>query len=381
MRVSVLVLLLLLGLTQGGRAERHKPDIDPESPDGILIQRIQQEPTLPRRLALLEKFATEYPKATSIAWVYEQLLSIYNDANQYDKVIATADGMLAVDPNDLDSAHDALRAAEAKNDPELMRKYAAAAWDIASRLLQAPKPADPDELIAWNKQQQFAKDVVTYAEYTLASLAKAETDEQKRADIVLLLEQRNPQSQYLAITKKPTVINLAELDPRKAVALAEEGLLTDPDNEDFLMTIADYDMKQEKDLPRVLNYALRVLDLLPKKTKPDSVSAEAWEAKREKYTGWANWLAGVVYGKQARYGLSDRYLRAALPHLQGDSRLLAAAYFYLGYDNYALAGQLDDKQRAAEAVKFSKLCASIDGPFQSMARKNLETLRNEYNIE
>ncbi len=61
-----------------------------------------------------------------------------------------------------------------------------------------------------------------------------------------------------------------------------------------------------------------------------------------------------MYGKQARYGLSDRYLRAALGYIQEDQRLLAAAYFYLGYANYALAGELADKGRAIDAVKFSK---------------------------
>ena len=104
MRVCVPVLATLLIASGALRADRHKPDIDPESADGILIQRIQQEPTVPRKLALLEKFVADFPKATSIAWIYEQLLPIYKDAKDYDKVIASADGLLAVDPNDLDSA-------------------------------------------------------------------------------------------------------------------------------------------------------------------------------------------------------------------------------------------------------------------------------------
>ena len=52
------------------------------------------------------------------------------------------------------------------------------------------------------------------------------------------------------------------------------------------------------------------------------------------------------------------------------------------YDNYALAAELNDKGRAIEAVKFSKLCvAGADGPFRDLALKNLEALRNEYNLE
>jgi hypothetical protein len=192
---------------------------------------------------------------------------------------------------------------------------------------------------------------------------------------------RSPQSRFLALTKKATVIELATLNPQKAIQLAEEGLVKDPDNVDFLMTIADHDMSLEKNLPQVLAYSLRILELVQGKPQPADITPPEWEKKRAKYTGWASWLAGVVYGKQARYGLSDRYLRVALSYIQADHRLLAAAYFYLGYANYALAGELADKGRAFEAVKFSKECADMDSPFRSLALKNLEALRNDYNVE
>jgi hypothetical protein len=379
-KISVPALALLLASGALG-ADRHKLDVDPESEDGILLQRIEQEPTLPRKLALLEKYVVEYPKAAPIAWVYEQLLPIYMDAMQWDRVLATAEGLLAVDPNDLDSAHDALKAAEAMNDPELRTKYAELAWDLASRTLQAPKPSDPDDLPDWTKQTAFAREVLDYSEYTLATLAAAQTDDVKRAELTLALQERNPQSKFLVLTKKATVIELATLNPQKAIQLAEEGLAKDPDNIDFLMTIADHDMSLERNLPQVLAYSLHILELLHGNPQPADITAAEWEKKRAKFTGWASWMAGVVYGKQARYGLSDRYLRAALGYIQEEHRLLAAAYFYLGYANYALAGELTDKGRAVDAVKFSKQCADMDSPFRSLALKTLEGLRNDYNLE
>ena len=48
-------------------ADRHKLDIDPESEDGILLQRIQQEPLPERKLAFLEKYVSQYPKVPSVA--------------------------------------------------------------------------------------------------------------------------------------------------------------------------------------------------------------------------------------------------------------------------------------------------------------------------
>ncbi|MGB6941975.1 MAG: hypothetical protein WBE37_06250 [Bryobacteraceae bacterium] len=380
MKISVPALALLLAAGVLG-ADRHKLDVDPESQDGLLLQRIQQEPTQPRKLALLEKYVAEYPKTTSIAWVYDQLLSIYMQTNQWDRVLAAADGLLAVDPNDTDSAYDALQAAQAQNNAEFIAKYSELAWDLAARALQTPKPSDSDDVADWTKQMAFDRDAQENAEYALANLAAAQTDDLKRAELVLALQQRDPQSKFMAIAKKPTVIELASLNPQKAIQLAEEGLVKDPDNIDFLMTIADHDMSLEKNLPQVLAYSLHILELLNGKPQPYDITPAEWEKKKAKYTGWASWLAGVVYGKQARYGLSDRYLRTALSYIQDTPRLLAAAYFYLGYANYALAGELNDKGRAIDAVKFSKHCAEIDSPFRSLALKNLEALRSDYNVE
>lgn len=381
MRLYVPALALLIAAGALG-AERHKPDIDPESQDGILLQRIQQEPTLPRKLVLLERFVAQYPKAPGITWVYDQLLPIYMDAKQYDKVFATAEAQLAADPDDLDSAHYALQMAEMKKDADLVNKYAQICWDLAAKAAKEKRPTDPDDIPDWNKQVEFSKQVMAYSEFLMATQAADETDTKKKAELVQALEKRNPQSRYLEVAKSdPAHVPIIAVSPEKAFAIAEKGLADDPDNVDFLMTVADHYMSQERDLSKVLSYSLRVLEVLPRKGKPDSISEAEWEKKKAKYTAWANWMAGVVYGKEGRYGVSDKHLRAAVPYLRDNARLLAAAYFYLGYDNYAMAGELHDKTLAQEAVRFSKLCAAIDGPFRMLAQRNLEVLRNEYNIE
>jgi hypothetical protein len=361
-------------------ADRHKLDIDPESEDGILLQRIQQEPLPDRKLAFLEKYVNQYPKATSLAWVYEQLLPIYLTNKQWDKVLATAQNLLALDAADLDSAFAALQAAETQKDPDLIRKYAIASWDAASKAALAPKPADADEVADWDRQIEFANQTLAYSEYVLASQAALEPNSQRKGELIQALEQRNPQSKFLSAVKRNIRVR-EEANPAQAFALAARGLAEDPNNEDYLMRIANHYMSREEDLSKVLTYSLRVLEVMEKKSKPAGVSAEEWEKKKARYTGGANWMVGVVYGKQARYGLSDRYLRAALDQIQDDAQLLAAAYFYLGYDNYALAGQLRDKSRAIEAAKFSRLCLAIEGPFQPLAQKNLEVLRNDFNVE
>jgi len=377
--ISALALLVVAG---AWGMDRHKIDVDPESDDGILLQRIQQEPTQPRKLALLEKFAAQYPKATSIAWVYEQLLPIYWESKQYDKVLATAECLLTVDPLDLDSAHYALQIAEARNDPALIGKYALSSWDIGAKVAQFKRPLDSDDQARWSKQVEFAKELMTYAEYLLSLQIQQEQDAQKKTALIQELENRNSQSQYLATVKKPPVRSEAiPMDSARAISIAIHGIAQDPDNPDYLMTIAENCLRKEEDLQKVLNYSLHLLEVAPRRAKPEGFSDDEWEKKRAQYIGAGNWMAGIVYGKQARYGLSDRYLRAALPFIHDKLEALAAAYFYLGYDNYAMAGEQHDKGRAIEAVRYSKLCLSIDGPFRSLAQKNLEALRSDYNVE
>src|ERR1035441_9187176 len=116
--VPALAVLLVTGALGADRSEL---DMDRGSEDGILLQRIQQEPLPERKLAFLEKYVDQYPKATSIAWVYEQLLPIYVEAKQWDKVLGTAQSLLELDAADVDSASAALQAAEAQRDTELTR--------------------------------------------------------------------------------------------------------------------------------------------------------------------------------------------------------------------------------------------------------------------
>ncbi|HLG98269.1 MAG TPA: IPT/TIG domain-containing protein [Bryobacteraceae bacterium] len=354
----------------------------PESDDGILLQRIQQEPTPSRKQVLLEKYAAQYSEGSSIAWVYEQLLPIYRDAKEYQKVIAIGNALLAVDPNNLDAVQDVLRAAEATGATELVRVFSQRAWDIASKAVQTPKPTDPDDLAGWNKLIDFANEVLSYSEFVMATQAANEPDPVKRAALVDALRSRNPNSKFMANTNKQRATDPPPIDPEKAVVLAEQGLVNDPNNENFLLTVADYKFTHEKDFPLVLTYSLRILELMRKKPQPATLSAEEWEKKKARFTGWASYAAGVVYGKQGRYALSDRYLREAVPLIRETPRLLAAAYYYLAYDNYAMAfGELGDKSRAAEAVKYSKLCAAMDSPYRPLARETMESVRIYFNLQ
>jgi len=383
MRFLLATPILLIAAGAWG-ADRRKPQIDPESQDGILLQRILQERTPEVKLALLEQFAAQFPKAPAIVWVNGQLLPIYLDSQQFDKALAAADGLLAADPDDLDAAYGALRAIEGKRDADLAAKYAAGSWDTASKAAQTPKPADnasEDGLSEWTHRTAQAREVMTYAEYVLYSRAKECADLGKKSQLVQALETRNPQSKYLPHAKDDlTVAVQSGGSAQERLAWAESTLEKEPENEDALLLIAQYDLQRERDLPKVLRFSLKVIDRVQQRPQPDDLTPEEWIAKKTRYTGLANWMAGVVYAQQGNWRQSELHLRAAVPDIH-EVAMLAAAYYYLGYDNYALAAGQRDEQRIADSLKYNKLCAGMASPFQGPAQKNLEVLKNEFNVE
>src|SRR5437773_2272691 len=78
MRSFLLALLLAGGLL----AQRHKVNINTETPEGQALQAIGQETDDAKRLAMLEKFTQDYGKSENLAWVYAQMQPLYAMAIQ-----------------------------------------------------------------------------------------------------------------------------------------------------------------------------------------------------------------------------------------------------------------------------------------------------------
>jgi tetratricopeptide (TPR) repeat protein len=327
MRILCSTLFLLIASGAFG-ADRRKPQIDPESQDGILLQRILQETTAAHKLALLEKFTEQFPNAAAIAWVYGQLLPIYLDEQQFDKSLTAAEKLLAIDPDDLDVAYGALRAAEAKKDADLGAKYAPMSWDLASTVAQSAKPgesAPPDALADWTARTTLARELMTYAEYVLYSRAKECADLEKKALLVEALVVRNPHSKYLQPAKDDLFVAVQNGGtPQQRLALAQKVLEQQPENEDALILVAQYNLQHNQEFAAVLNDSLKILNILRDKGQPPDLSSEAWEEKKTNYTGLANWMAGVVYAQQGKWQQSEHHLRAAIPNLHEVAMLAAA---------------------------------------------------------
>src|SRR6266852_3515935 len=122
MRVWILTLAITIA-SGAAMAQHHKlGTLNAETPEGQLLQQIAQEPDEAKKLALMEQFTTQNPKHEAIGWVYEQMQTAYLKGGQFDKALEIGDKLVAMDATDLDASHQNLKAAEAKKDPDLVRK-------------------------------------------------------------------------------------------------------------------------------------------------------------------------------------------------------------------------------------------------------------------
>jgi tetratricopeptide (TPR) repeat protein len=365
---SFLFALLLAG---GLLAQRHKVNINTETPEGQALQAIGQETDDAKRLAMFEKFTQDYGKSENLAWVYAQMQPLYVKANQPDKAVEIGDKLIALDPGDLETSLATLKASEAKKDPDLVKKWSNSTGQIAQKEITAQMPKDEDEE-EWKKHIDYAKQVNTYSEYALYAMAIQTTDARKKVDLIETLQARNPQSQYMGQMLPLEFQAYRQIgDNDKASALAEKILATDPTNQDMLLVVADNSLQKGKNPEKVIAYSNKLIEIMNSKQKPDGVSDADWEARKKTVTGLGHYMIGKQYFNDKKYGPADKELRLALPLVESNVGLKAETLFMLGFSNYKMENIMD-------SLKFNQQCAAIKSPFQAQAAKNVTVIKTQY---
>ncbi len=365
----ILILIVTAGAALG---QRHKlGTVNAETPEGLLLQQIGQTQDESKKIQLMEQFAGKAPKHEAIGWVYEQMQTSYLKAGQPDKALDIGDKLVAMDPDDLDAAHQNLKAAEAKKDPDLIRKWSNQTSQIARKVIQSPQPADADEVDAWKKRVDFARQLDTYTEYSLFSGATQTQDPRKRIELADALTARNPKSQYLPALAEIRFNSYRQLgDNAGALAAAEKTLETDQSSEDMLIFVANQYVEKKRDPDKVLAYSAKVVELMDTKPKPEGVSDDDWAKKKKTMSGLAHYMSGTTLFDQKKLAPADMELRAALPLVEGNDQLKAATLFYAGLANYQM-------KKIPDALKFNQQCAAIKSPFQAKAAENARVMRQQ----
>jgi tetratricopeptide (TPR) repeat protein len=378
-----LLTILLLGLAVGipAAAQRHKlSSINAETDDGKALQAIGQETDAAKRIGLMEQFATAHPKHESVGWVLTEAQKAYVKTGDHAKAIAAGEKLLALDPMDVDAAYANLKASEALKDAEGVIKWAAATSDIARKTVGAAKREDQSDE-EFKYAQDFAKQVDVYTEYSLYATALQETDAAKVMKLADVLEQRNPNSQYIEMVmpRYSAVARQANAAPA-AVAFGERAFGRGQFSEDMLLLMADQAL-QGKQPDKVVQYSEKILEVMNAKAKPEGVSDADWERKKTVTMGLAYWMAGTALSGQNKLPQADKMLRSALPLVKDNEQLYGTALFHLGLANYKMAQASKNKTQIADAISFSKQAAAVKGPLAGQAAKNVKVMTQEFGVK
>jgi tetratricopeptide (TPR) repeat protein len=375
----IAVTAALLSVIGTAAAQKHKVNINAETPQGQLLQQIGQESDEAKKTGLLEQFAAQYPKHEGEPWVYEQLVAAYAKAGQPDKLIAAGEKLLSLDPSDAETAHACLKAAlETKRDADLVLKWAVVTSDVARKVAQTPKPSDESEVESWTHNVDYAKQLDVYAEYSLYAMVLQTPDPKKKIALGDLLEQRNAQSQYIPMLAEQRFMAYIQAgDNDTAVALAEKTLAKDQSNAEMMLAVASGYIGRQNE--KALEMSRKAIEATNARAKPEGLSDADWQTRKTQVIGRAEYMQGVVHAMSNKWAPADQSLRAALPGIANSPEMKAEALFYLGLANYRLA-EAGDTERAREALRFSQECAAIAGRFQAPARQNVKAIQSRYRI-
>ena len=358
--VAILALFVLPAL-----AQRQNFTINAGTPEGQALQAIGEEADQGKKTAMMEDFLSKYPKHEAAPWVAGQLEGIYIPQKQYDKALDAADKGYTGGPNEVDLCYNAIKAAEGKDDPQLVKKWAERDAEITHKILADGKaPANDDE----KADLEHDKEVGNYAEYALYASASKSRDLKAIADLGDTLEKINPKSQYMWLISPRYLAALGGKGCAEATKLASE----DPKNAEAMLFEADCNWRGNR-ASAVVASADKALAALNSRPKVEGGN----EAGK---IGTANFFIGTGNAMEQRWGPANKSLRAALPALKGEPTYEANALFNLGMANYSLGKTIGDKGQMREGLKYFEQAAAMKSNVQDQAARNVTVIKRELGL-
>jgi hypothetical protein len=274
-------------------------------------------------------------------------------------------GMALAD--DLDDNYAALKEAQTKKDADAVKKLAVETNKNAKAEIAKPQPSAASEVEHWKQRIEFAKEVQTFAEYSLSTTAVAVPA--KTVELVDTLLEINPKSMYLNDCASLYLTALGKEGSKKQLDGAQKIVTGAPNNEDALYTLAAIGQNP--------TYASRLVNTLKTKAKPEGMSDADWTKKKDMMLGQGYYVMGSQACAKSTWTDCDKNLRAALPYVSKEPSVAGPTYFFLGLANYNLSKLTSDRAKLQEAEKFSEQSAAIPGAMQQQAMRNVAAMKQE----
>jgi len=345
-----------------------KPPIDLNTPEGRLLDKVQTESDLSKRLVLLELFPELFPSSPSVEYVFSELQARYFQAGKLEKALGAGTNVLAHNSNNLEAACLNWRIAADMKDPGLTAVWMALTGNVAERVLKTP---DPEMSKATVECGTNARQANEFDAYKAAYTAKNPAERVKLLEEFLKTHPKTPHAGDIEIA-----VFLAyreQGDANKVLAAAEKLVAHNDTREDAMLLVAESYFKSGRDPNTVVSLSKKAIDRLSTAEKPDGLSAADWARNKATELTQANYMIGSISFQSEKWETADQAFRAALPGLT-DPRFRAEVLNSLGWANYKL-------KNVSDSIKFYIECTNIPGPLQQAASKTLNTITAEYRIK
>ena len=238
--LGVLAILVLLMPDAAHGLLSRKPIVDPRTKEGQFFQLLDMEDDDAKRLEMIQQFATMFPKHPAAIWGWEQVLQAQRHAGDHGGVIHTAERLISLEPDHIDAAYYAWKAAGTLGDKAQADKWLQRLNEMSPRIVASARPADSADAANWEACVNLARQFISAKEGRLYSKALEEKDPAKRIAILSQLVKANSE------TAKPVDIDVLYYlayrqlgNSGKAVEAGQRVVAVSPTHEDILLFLAD----------------------------------------------------------------------------------------------------------------------------------------------
>ncbi|HXW56329.1 MAG TPA: hypothetical protein VEJ67_11305 [Candidatus Cybelea sp.] len=325
----------------------------------------------PDKIALIDKFMADYGKG-DLELLGDQLyVQTYLAQKNYAKVLEYGQKALTLDPDNLATAVNMVRAAGEMGDTRQLYALGGQVSQILARYKAgaAPPGIAPEQ---WAQTQQTAlgnaQSDVAYVEYAMTQAAYKTSDPTARAGLFEQYAAAFPDSPYTSGAREQAAVAYQQAqNTPKMISSAEAALVADPNDVSMLLLLADHWSDNDQQLDQATANAQKALTVLPQQKKPDNVTDDQWQEQVSLETGLAYSCLGEVSVARGRNSSAVAAFKQANPLLKSNA-------FYYGRNLYRLGFTLAKMQRIPEARTVLTEAIHVDSPYKSRAQETLNKI-------
>lgn len=332
---------------------------------------IYAAPDGPDKVALLDKFMTDYAKGDFELLGNQLYMQTYLAQKNYPKVFEYGEKVLALDPQDLAAASAMARAAIETNDTERLYSTGEKVPAIISayKAKPAPQGTSTDQ---WKTTQETAltnaQGDVGYIQYSMIQAAYKTQDNAARAALFERYVAAFPDSPYSGTARDQIAISYQQAqNTPKMIDSAQKALDADPNDVSMLILLSDYWSDNGQQVDKAAVDAQKALEVLQQAKKPDGVSDDDWQKQ-------VTLEKGIAYSSLGEVSVVKGRNAAAIDAFKQAKPLLKASDFYYGRNLYRLGFTLAKMQRLPEARVVLTEAVSVNSPYKSRAKETLDKI-------